>query len=273
MEHQSILLATIFVLAIALLEGCTKTTDVTTVAPTNTGQIAGSVQLLQMDGVRAASSTGVKVDILESNYQTTTDSTGKYVLDGIPAGYYDLHFSKPGFTESITEPLAFVGGGTLYYATTYLYQINNWKTTLSQPDTALESIEYGGGAADTLIDTMFYLKGAPGSVNASILDSTGKPLTSTIPVLAFFAGRNPNVNYLDSSTYFTWTYNNQYNSSPVDYWPVSFNSRQIPSDTVYVIAYPISGGIPAFSYEIGDTTKNVFTGFGPPSNTVKIVLP
>ncbi len=275
MNYHSILLASSLLTGSALLSGCTttNTTDVTSVQPVSTGTMIGRVYLLEMDGTASASSAGATVGILGTTHKALTDSTGRFVLDSIPAGYYNLQFSKPGFTESITSPQPFVGADTMWgAANAVLYRINNWKTTLSQPTMTVENFEnYGPG--DTLVDTLFYLETAPGTPNATVLDSSGKNLvtSSFSPTLALFIGRNPNINYLDSSTYSSWTYTTV--SISATYWLLNFSSNQILSDTLYVIAYPISGETPFFQYIYNGVEETTFTGFGPPSNVVKVVLP
>ena len=89
-----------------------------------------------------------------------------FMLENVLAGYYTLHFSKPGFSEYYSSSLIeFVGGGTLYLgSSTSLAETSNWKTTLSTPQ-------------DTLLEGTYYLLNL--SHWTSIVDSTGKNLTST----------------------------------------------------------------------------------------------
>ncbi len=258
--HLAILLS-----AIALIAGCTTTTNV--VQPASTGTIIGQVYLYEMDGSASASSAGVDVNILGTSRHAITDSIGHYAFDSLPAGYYPMRFTKSNFTSYVTStPIPFVGADTLWPGpTSRLYRINNWNVTLKP------------GAISTVInssdssDTLFTLLSSTDTPSVILLDSTGKRIhtNGAPPLLSCFVGNSSNVNFQDSSSYFfstnTYAYERQYQ--------LRIHKSQARSDTVYLIAYPISGSNPEFSYYFANTRITEFTGFGPPSNVVKIVLP
>jgi hypothetical protein len=244
--------------AIALLSGCTTTTTVTEVQPASMGKIIGSVQLVEMDCTPSASSAGATVALLGTNYTAITDSSGNWVLDSIPAGYYTIHISKPGFEEYFDGLFPFVGAGTDIFARGLtLARIRNWKVTFS-PGTAVRSIFIGPSTSDTSfnwVDT------------ATVVDSAGTD-RSTTTTLYYFFGKSPAINYANPSSilfYFSGSY----------FQIEGINATVSHSgDTLYGVTYPAScNDANVFDYYSGDTLKHTFTGFGPPSNVVKIVLP
>jgi hypothetical protein len=266
MKHHRILFGSIFFVAFALLPGCTttNTTDVTTVAPASTGQIISTVTLREMDCSLSASNLGVTVAILGTKFSAVSDSAGKFTFDSVPAGYYSFLFSKPGFTSYVRSTVAFIGTGTLTNAVNgYLERINNWKTTLSPP--TISKI-----AGSTAADSDFQLSFPSGVAN--ILDSSGNivPLGVGGEILAFFS-KSPSINYMDTSTYFSSTFGSISENSNLEIDGTYVRD----GDTLYFLGYPYTSCQPDFqaSYYVGDTLKTLYPGLGPPSNTMKIVLP
>ena len=264
MKKHSILLASIFFIALAVASGCKTVTEV---QPASTGSIIGWVGLFEMDGSKSASSAGVDVNILGTNRHAITDSAGNYIFDNLPAGYYSMRFTKAGFSSSVSGPQEFVGADTLPNGPeAFLYRINNWKVTLGHvTDTEALNPDYS-------LDTTFFVVAPKNTSAYTVLDSAGKPVsmyyTSGGPVVALFVGRTPNIDYRDSTSYFSWT------QTTSGYGTVTyFQSPHPRPDTVYMIAYPISGSSAKFIYFSGGTYKSEFTGFGPASNVVKFVLP
>ena len=61
------------------------------------GNIAGLILLYDEDGKAIADKSGVLVSIDRSTVSTRTGIDGKFQLDSIPAGTYDISYSKEGF--------------------------------------------------------------------------------------------------------------------------------------------------------------------------------
>lgn len=261
--HRSVL--AILVLSLGWSAGCNKTTQITEVQGASTGTMIGIVSLYEMDGTPSDSSAGVDVAILGTNRHATTDSTGHFVFDSLPAGYYQMEFTKPGFSTYITDlPEPFVGSDTLWLRQEgTLYRINNWKVTIDSIQ--VTSLVQPGNPPDTI----FYLKS--GASSFTVLDSNGKTFYANgqPPTLTFFLGQTPNIDYHDTSTFFSRFFARQYNNTNF----MSIYSGSTKSDTVYLAAYPTSGTSPFCFYYSGDTMKYFFTGLGQRSNVVKIVLP
>jgi hypothetical protein len=64
------------------------------------GNISGGIQLYDMDGKAIVDASGATITIAQSNVSTQTNSAGKWTLDSIPFGTYDITISKPGFGTS-----------------------------------------------------------------------------------------------------------------------------------------------------------------------------
>lgn len=247
---------------LSIIAGCKTSTSV--VQPAGMGTLIGKVSLYEMDDSPSANSAGADVAILGTDRHATTDSTGHFVFDSLPAGYYQMRYTKPGFTTSVTySPQPFVGADTDWLGhDAQLYRVNNWKAVLS-PQYLVDTFNSVYNS-----DSFFFLEYySPGF--ATVLDSNGKPPYITVGpgLFAFFAGRTPNIDYRDPSTYFAW----HAESGVGTYMEVDRPSGT--SDTVYLVAYPMSGVSPYVTYYSADTLKTELTGFGPPSNVVKIVLP
>ncbi|HWF44385.1 MAG TPA: carboxypeptidase-like regulatory domain-containing protein [Candidatus Kapabacteria bacterium] len=258
---QSQILFAFFTLALVCISGCTTNTTVTEVQPASTGRITGNVFLYEMDGSPSKSYDGVKVNIIGTNINAVSDSSGYFVLDSVPAGYYSIRFSKPGFSDYIFGSFEFVGAGTLRTSRTgELNRIVNWITTIPQPTITKQT--YG-------LDTYFVLTFDPPSI--SVLDSTGRP-PSVLTGFYYvgFVGTKPVVNYSDTSSFF------YVNSALLTGLGFSFkpSNRIYSGDTIYLVVYPNSySSNYKFQYYEGDTSKIEYTGLGPSSNTLKIVLP
>ena len=56
---------------------------------------AGSVHAL-------STKAGIKVSVTGTSLATMTDSSGKFVLTGVPAGPVELHFEGPGANARLT---------------------------------------------------------------------------------------------------------------------------------------------------------------------------
>ncbi|MCA6498025.1 MAG: carboxypeptidase regulatory-like domain-containing protein [Chitinophagaceae bacterium] len=94
-------------IALILLLACNKNSNQHSItvpdviqAEKRRGNISGGIQLYDMDGKAIADASGATITIAQSNVSTQTNSTGKWTLDSIPFGTYDLAISKPGFGTS-----------------------------------------------------------------------------------------------------------------------------------------------------------------------------
>ena len=94
---------TIFIAAILILS-CGKNSDHHSIivpdliqANNTRGNIAGLILLYDEDGKTLTNRSGVTVSIDNSTVSTKTGIDGKFLFDSIPAGTYDISYSKEGF--------------------------------------------------------------------------------------------------------------------------------------------------------------------------------
>ena len=78
------------------------------------GDISGYASLRDERGERLADHSGMRVQLRGTNLSALTDTSGYFTISGVPAGIYDLDYSKPGFASNQFRAFQFVGGGTAY---------------------------------------------------------------------------------------------------------------------------------------------------------------
>jgi hypothetical protein len=98
------------ILCIILFAGCSK--NDCPVCSTKTGNIMGRVELHDEDVNLIGNNSGVTVTLKGTNYSSQTDSSGNWLLKDVPAGIYDVIFSKPGYDTLFVFGYQFIGNGT-----------------------------------------------------------------------------------------------------------------------------------------------------------------
>lgn len=86
------------------------------------GAIKGTVRLYDQSGEQMMSMSGVLVEVQGTGISFTTLEDGKYQLSNIPAGTYNIKYSKKGFGYAI-EQVLITGNGTLNKSSVGLHQI------------------------------------------------------------------------------------------------------------------------------------------------------
>jgi len=102
MKNLSILL---FAAIICCVTGCKTTTS-----PTNSGSFAGRVLLYDTTGAVLPDFSGTIVTLDGSSFRTMTDSLGKWVINGVPEGQYNITATKSGFGTFHWYEQQIVGG-------------------------------------------------------------------------------------------------------------------------------------------------------------------
>ncbi len=94
----------IIILLIVLYVGCSKDSSNNSItvpnlilAQQNRANIQGLILLYDEDGNRLTDMSGIEVSIDNSTVSTKTATDGKWKLDSIPYGTYDISYSKDGF--------------------------------------------------------------------------------------------------------------------------------------------------------------------------------
>ncbi|MCX6327288.1 MAG: carboxypeptidase-like regulatory domain-containing protein [Bacteroidia bacterium] len=182
--------------------------------PSLKGTVLGFVTLYDEFGVLLDDKSGVMVsaDGSDPSLSATTNSVGKYQIDSLQTGIYNLIFSKTGYATRRNLGFSFVGG----------VEPAIYSTSLSQKTT-------------TLI-TDLTLIANPVNLNQMIITCTVSPTPATgfTRYFRFYYGKTASVsstNYFQSSQYGT--------SSPTTYSSTqTINKVYYPSGTtLYIIAY------------------------------------
>jgi hypothetical protein len=100
----------IFLLAISIMiVSCTK--EITTQTYIQTGSIVGYVTLYDENGNLISDKSGVNISISGwPSFDATTNGSGRFELDNVPTGTYNISFTKDGFSETKRVGYEFVGG-------------------------------------------------------------------------------------------------------------------------------------------------------------------
>jgi hypothetical protein len=229
------------------------------------GNIMGGVRLFDKDGKSLEDGSGVTITIAQSNVSTQSDKFGKWKLDSIPFGTYDLILSKPGYGTSRIKGLYHAASNhatTLVKATTFMSMISDMEITnfFTRKSTEVFPIILSlvnTGAEDGII---FY----PGFKNIS---SKEKPVR-------FFMSTSPDVsptNYMvTEKQFYTGKITNNENDNFKTSWFIAKGLQ--PGTTVYVKAY--GDGSYTDDYEDPITGLTVFPCLAPNgSKVISFVVP
>jgi hypothetical protein len=102
-------------LALILLGACKNTT---TVVESETGTLQGNVALVTALGDTLPNYAGVTIKIQGTSFEATSNATGGWEMDNVPAGIYNVLLSKPGFDTLTIPQYEFSGAGTSYLVNT-----------------------------------------------------------------------------------------------------------------------------------------------------------
>ncbi len=104
----------IVVLVILPLNQCTKnTTEIIrdTIQQIQTGNLIGFVSLYDSSGYFIKNRSGVNINIIgTSTYNLISDTNGRFEIDKLQTGTYDINFTKQGFSETKRVGFGFEGG-------------------------------------------------------------------------------------------------------------------------------------------------------------------
>lgn len=140
MLKKSLLISALAIVAIAFTS-CTKEGPEGPAGKDATlkGSIIGKVTLYDEFGTEITDKSGVTVTIDGASpaVTATTDATGKWTVNNISTGTYDLIFSKTGYGMEKYSSFSFVGGVKPTYEDASLSQISN--TVVTEFDTLLKN--------------------------------------------------------------------------------------------------------------------------------------
>ncbi|HZV13072.1 MAG TPA: carboxypeptidase regulatory-like domain-containing protein [Candidatus Kapabacteria bacterium] len=223
--------------------------------PALTGSISGYTYLVDQNDSLLSNRSGVTVSLNGTNISATSDSTGKWTLNNVSTGVYEVTFSKSGYDSFVIPSQQFVGGGALYLGDVYMAQ----KQTF-------------GVISETAKDSLF---NAYGQKVIYLTDSLTQPIYTTSKRVAIFVGTTSSVSS-DPSTYSYVVIHtpatNAYSTTRL------FTSAELVSagfatgDTIYFRSYGASEYFS--SYRDTATGRLNYTGLSySPSNVTSTVVP
>lgn len=225
------------ILLFSFLVSCTDT-----VVPVLTGSISGFVDLYEEDGSQINDKSGVKISIEGRNNFAFTNSDGRYHLENVSAGIFNIVYEKEGFGLNKIIAREFVGGGNAFINSIPLLKLPNFNVT------SLNIIK------------------AQGSSDLTISGNISNAKSYSRYVISFF-GKSENVsndpqNYLMATHIYVYrdstTFTSSWSNLNESLLAVGFNS----GETIYVAAYsssltysytpdPITGRL--FYYNVGSS--------------------
>lgn len=207
--------------AIALFSFLVSCTE--TVAPVLTGNISGFVSLYEEDGTQVNNKSGVKVSIEGRNNYAFTDSNGRYKLENVEAGIFNIVFEKAQFGTHKIIAREFVGGGDAYLYTVELIKLPTFTVTSM---------------------TINYITTQPPylSIRGNVSD-----FRNYYRYVLLFFGKNINVsndpqNYLHYNSIYVYPDSASYGYSFGDYKNYFLSAGFNSGETIYVAAYSVSNG-------------------------------
>src|SRR5581483_6366142 len=122
---------TICLIACALY-GCSNSTDPP--SSTATGEtLLGTVQVFGATSGATMSAAAVHVTIQNTPFEAVTDTGGHFRIENIPAGVYNIIFSKPGFDSMVYPVHHVIGVGTDIINDAYIVQESSDSIELNAP--------------------------------------------------------------------------------------------------------------------------------------------
>ncbi|MGE5458804.1 MAG: carboxypeptidase-like regulatory domain-containing protein [Methanococcaceae archaeon] len=237
------------IISIFIISGC-KNEEQVIVAPSLTGEITGSVNVLDYFLLNPEPRDSVKITLVGTSYTAYTDSMGKFTLKNVPAGIYDILYKKNGYSYTKIFNQQFVGNGKLYLEPAYIYELPEFKfeTITLEQDTSSIKIN----VKVTGFNEKFY--GIVSAIFAGTDSLTLSDDISTHSMSEIIYGNADNIS-IDVVLSYSFFYSKKFKSG----------------DKIYLVLYPST----IFSTIIDPETKRtIYTGLtNNPSKKVSFVLP
>jgi len=233
-------------------------------AANNRGNITGTVLLYNNEGTVNADNSGITVSIDNNNVSTKTGADGKWTLDSIPSGTYDITYSKDGYGSVKSMG---VNHAATNHATTFL-SISKILNQIS--DIGITAIQISNFDANTNMASLIQSGVAPNGVHIEPIFANSS--SSLKPVRLFFSD-NANVtaaNYLTAEKErFSGKGNEMNNYNYTIAWFVSRGFK--PGQTIYLKAY--GDGFANDEYDDPIKGITVFPSLSAKSAGISFVLP
>lgn len=113
-----------------------------------TGSLSGFINLWDLNGYRLHPSSLASVSIDGKNVAVNCDSTGRWQIDSLEIGTYDLNFKMNGFGTYIKKSFQFVGGSNIFYGIVTLDQLPNFFVSLLSVNSGQDVITISGNISN-----------------------------------------------------------------------------------------------------------------------------
>lgn len=228
--------------------GC-KDGDQGPAGPRLSGTLTGFILLHDENGTRLPTSFGATVSLESTDFVATTDSTGRWSLNGVNTGIYNLVYAKAGFGTFMVPSFQFVGGGTYNDGPKELYELPSFTVASFTPETTTASG-----------NIRLLLKGTLSKVNGSV---------------TFFIGTSGDVSSDPAHNLFTLSVSSYPDADNFNHGLSAFELDRVgltSGTMIYLKAYPSNKSYQRY-YDPA-TGRPVYTGIGPVGSTaVSLRLP
>ena len=236
----------IFLISILLISACSDETT----NPVLTGDISGFVKLYARNGNSIDDKSNVVVSIEGTNYKTTTNSDGRYLLKFVNAGIYNIVFEKEGFGTNKLIAKEFPGGGQAYYGRIFLTRLpTDVVTDLSFTPSETDTFKVG--------EIKIVTSHTEQEHKLAVIYINNQPEVSADPQ-----------NYL----FFDIAYITQGDTLSYTIWKQYLPNKQFPSGSLYYIAAYTTNS-PYSYYPDPNTGKYYFTPLSKEKKVISSVVP
>ncbi len=239
----------LFTLIVSLLNvACKKETEYDVL----TGQIIGYVSLSNKTLNNLSDDSGVEIIVEGSKPKitTTTDADGKFIIDDLKSGTYNLIFKKDGYTQHKIVSYQFLGGSTpATVGNIYLYT----RSKLNINDLTITNLE------------------TPFSIDLRVTANIYDPDNNQYAYIRYYLSNEPDISY---KNYISTGMRSVYPEYESLDFSLTIDTIKYPvGSELYMILYPASD----FNqyYKDINSGKNIYTSVNEdkPSEIVNITIP
>lgn len=208
--------ALIAIVSFYFLVSCTET-----VAPVLTGSISGFISLHEEDGTPIKDRSGVRVSIEGRSNVAFTNTDGRYKLENVSAGIFNIIYEKEGFGLNKIIAREFVGGGDAFIYELLLSKLPSFNVTsltINKISTQPPYLSMRGNLSDVR------------NYSRSVIIFFGKGEDVS----------NDPKNYLRTNSIYVYSDSSTFGYSWSDYNRYFLDAGFISGETVYVAAYSAS---------------------------------
>ncbi|MCZ7604083.1 MAG: carboxypeptidase-like regulatory domain-containing protein [Melioribacteraceae bacterium] len=123
MNEAKLLLVTLIVFLLLSCQDDCPTSSI------STGSIVGYMESYPISNNTAADYSGIKVHFEGTHFKAITDISGRWQIDNVPKGTYNIRYEKEGYSAWLEAGFQFIGTGTAYAQKNYLLKLPTFEIT------------------------------------------------------------------------------------------------------------------------------------------------